>query len=71
MSAVATKEIEVTFDDLRIDDRVVVKDFDHNAYGAHGKVYWLDHETRLISVVTDGHVDVWEGCADGLLKIVN
>lgn len=71
VSAVVTNEVEVSFDDLRIDDRVVVKDFDHNAYGALGKVYWLDRDTHLVSVVTDGNVDVWEGYADGLVKIVN
>lgn len=65
-----TTTIEVSFDELKIDDRVVIRDYDHNAYGAHGKVYYLDADTKFVSVVTDGGVDVWEGLADGLTKIV-
>ena len=31
--------IEVAFEDLKLDDRVIVLDSDHEAFGAHGKVY--------------------------------
>lgn len=62
--------ISVTFDDLALEDTVVVQDRGHNAHGARGKVYWLDTETRLVSVVTNGGVDTWEGYADGLQKLI-
>jgi hypothetical protein len=62
--------VEISFEQLAINDRVVILDRDHNAYGAHGMVYWLDKRTRMISVVTDGNVDTWEGMADALAKLV-
>lgn len=65
------KAISVYFEDLEIDDIVIIWDRNHGAHGARGKVYWLDPETRLVSVVTKGCVDTWEGCADGLQKVVS
>ncbi|WP_274644159.1 hypothetical protein [Pseudomonas serbica] len=60
----------VTFDDLALEDTVVIQDHGHNAHGARGKVYFLDADTQLVSVVTNGCVDTWEGYADGLQKLV-
>jgi|PersoiStandDraft_1058852.scaffolds.fasta_scaffold02942_9 hypothetical protein len=65
------KAISVCFEDLMVDDTVIIWDRDHSAHGARGKVYWLDPESRLVSVVTNGCVDTWEGCADGLQKVVS
>lgn len=66
-----TQTINVTLDDLAVDDEVVVHDRGHNAHGARGVVYHIDLETKLVSVVTKGMVDTWEGYADGLQKIIN
>lgn len=60
----------VHFSDLSIDDNVVIHDYGHNSHGAHGKVYWLDTETKIVSVTTKNCVDVWEGYADGLQKLI-
>lgn len=65
-----TQIISVTLDALSVDDEVVIQDRDHNAHGASGTVYHIDLETRLVSVVTKGMVDTWEGYVDGLQKIV-
>jgi len=62
--------VSVCFEDLKRDDEVVIQDYGHNAYGARGKIYHLDVDTKMISVVTNGMVDTWEGLADGILKIV-
>lgn len=62
--------ISVCFEDLMMGDIVIIWDRNHSAHGARGKVYWLDPERRLVSVVTNGCVDTWEGCADGLQKMV-
>ena len=64
------KHVCVSFEDLALEDVVIVRDSGHNAHGARGKVYWLDTETKLVSVVTNGCVDTWEGYADGLQKLV-
>jgi hypothetical protein len=61
--------VSVTFEDLALEDTVVIHDYGHNANGAKGKVYWLDPETKFVSVVTTGCVDTWEGYADGLQKL--
>jgi hypothetical protein len=61
----------VSFEDLAVDDVVVIHDYGHNAHGARGKVYWLDPETKFVSVVTKGSVDTWEGYADGLQKLIS
>lgn len=53
-----------------MDRIVVIRDYGHNAHGAKGKVYWLDTDSRLVSVVTNGYVDTWEGYADGLQKLI-
>lgn len=68
--AAQAQTIRVTLDDLSVDDEVVIQDRDHNAYGARGTVYHIDLETRLVSVVTKGMVDTWEGYVDGLQKVV-
>jgi len=65
-----TETLSVCFSDLAIDDEVIIHDHGHNAHGARGKVYYLDPETQLVSVVTKGLVDTWEGCADGLEKVI-
>lgn len=65
-----TQTISVTLDDLAVDDEVVIQDRDHNAHGARGTVYHIDLETKLVSVVTKGMVDTWEGYVDGLQKVV-
>lgn len=62
--------ISVCFEDLKVDDVVIIWDRKHSAHGARGKIYWLEPETRMVSVVTKGSVDTWEGCADGLQKVV-
>lgn len=62
--------VSVCFDDLKLDDEVVIQDYGHNAYGARGNVYYLNVDSKMISVVTKGLVDTWEGLADGLLKVV-
>lgn len=62
--------VSVTFVDLALENTVVIHDHGHNAHGAKGKVYWLDPETKLVSVVTNGCVDTWEGYADGLQKLI-
>lgn len=64
------KPICVSFEDLALEDLVIVCDRGHSAHGARGKVYWLDAETRLVSVITSGCVDTWEGYADGLQKLI-
>jgi hypothetical protein len=64
------KAIDVCFEDLSVDDDVIIWDRDHNTHGATGKVYHLDSESRIVSVVTKGMVDTWEGMADGLQKII-
>lgn len=60
----------VSFEELALDDSVIIWDRGHSAHGARGKVYWLDPETRMVSVTTSGCVDTWEGYADGLQKLV-
>lgn len=65
-----TQAIDVTFEDLDLEDEVIIHDYGHNAHGARGKVYHLDPNTHLVSVVTKGMVDTWEGCADGLQKVI-
>jgi hypothetical protein len=62
--------ISVHFEDLAVDDSVIIHDYGHNAHGARGKVYWLNPDTKLVSVVTKGLVDTWEGYADGLQKLI-
>ena len=64
------KAISVCFEDLMVDDTVIIWDRAHGAHGARGKVYWLDVDTRMVSVVTNGCADTWEGCADGLQKVI-
>lgn len=65
-----TQTISVTLDDLAVDDEVVIQDRDHNAHGAGGTVYHIDLDTKLVSVVTKGMVDTWEGYVDGLQKVL-
>lgn len=62
--------ISVLFEDLAVDDSVIIHDYGHGAHGARGTVYWLDPATKLVSVVTKGCVDTWEGYADGLQKLI-
>jgi hypothetical protein len=69
--SLSKKAISVCFEDLSVDDDVIIWDRDHNAHGATGKVYHLDTTTRMVSVVTTGCVDTWEGMADGLQKIMD
>ncbi|MBD8615636.1 hypothetical protein IFT69_18205 [Pseudomonas putida] len=65
-----TSAVCVSLEDLSLEDEVLIHDYGHNAHGARGKVYHLDPDTKLVSVVTKGLVDTWEGCADGLQKII-
>lgn len=65
-----TQTISVTFDDLAVEDEVIIHDLGHNAHSARGTVYHVDLDTKLVSVVTKGMVDTWEGYADGLQKVV-
>lgn len=60
----------VCFEDLKLDDEVLIWDRNHNAHGASGVIYHLDGDTKMVSVVTKGMVDTWEGLADGLQKFV-
>ncbi len=64
------KSICVSFDDLKIDDEVIIFDHNHNAHGSSGVIYHLDIDTKIVSVVTNGMVDTWEGLADGLQKYI-
>lgn len=64
------KVISVVFEDLKLEDSVIIQDYGHNAHGARGEVYFLDADSKMVSVVTKGCVDTWEGYADGLQKIV-
>lgn len=61
----------VCFEDLKLDDEVVIWDRNHNAHGSSGVIYHLDVDTKMVSVVTKGMVDVWEGLADGLQKVIS
>lgn len=65
-----TQTINVTLDDLAVDDEVVVHDRTHNAHGSRGAVYHIDLDTKLVSVITNGMVNTWEGYVDGLQKVV-
>ena len=62
--------VSVCFEDLELDDEVIIWDRNHNAHGAIGKVYHLDTMTRMVSVVTKNMADTWEGMSDGLQKII-
>lgn len=64
------KTQSVCFEDLKVDDPVIIRDRDHNADGARGTVYFLNPESQMVSVVTKGYTDIWEGYADGLVKII-
>lgn len=63
--------VSVCFEDLELDDEVIIWDRNHNAHGSSGTVYHLDAETRMVSVVTKNMADTWEGMADGLQKIIS
>lgn len=69
--SLSKKAISVCFEDLSLNDNVIIWDRDHNAHGANGKIYHLDTSTLMISVVTKGCVDTWEGMADGLQKVID
>lgn len=62
--------VSVCFEDLQLEDEVIIWDRNHNAHGASGTIYHIDTETRMISVVTKNMADIWEGMADGLQKII-
>ena len=62
--------VSVLFEDLELEDDVIIHDFGHSAHGARGKVYWLDTQTKFVSVTTNGYADTWEGYADGLQKVI-
>lgn len=63
--------VSVCFEDLTLDDEVIIHDYGHNAHGARGNVYHLDLNTKMVSVVTKGMVDTWEGLSDGLQKVIS
>ncbi|MFK3607859.1 hypothetical protein A7D21_28495 [Pseudomonas sp. AP19] len=62
--------ISVCFEDLKLEDIVIICDRGHGAHGSRGKVYWLDPDSRMVSVTTNGMADTWEGLADGLQKVI-
>ncbi|WP_116827141.1 MULTISPECIES: hypothetical protein [Pseudomonas syringae group] len=62
--------IDVSFEDLKLEDTVIIWDRGHDAHGSRGTIYWLDPDTRMVSVTTNGMADTWEGLADGLQKVI-